>query len=267
MAEILVIIVIALLTAAVAGGGLALVRRTIPRDLLAQHSELAGNLYQGIGVIYGVILAFVVIAAWEEYGKAQAVVVDEATTVLNLARLASGWPAADRAPVKTALSGYVREAIQVEWPAMAHGDLGPASDTRTLNQVWQALNQAEDVAAINDSSYQAAFAEVSALSDARSQRLLLAAAGLPLGMRVVLSIGTIVMIAFTYLFAAQSGRLHGVMVVFFAGLVGLLFLLQYQLQRPYHGVDAVPPTALETVLPQIESGVGLPGMTPLAETS
>ena len=126
MAEIVVIVIVALFTAAVAGGGLALVRRTVPRDLLAQHTELAGNLYQGIGVIYGVILAFVVIAAWEEYGQAQAVVVDEATAILNVARIAYGWPTPDRTNVQTALSGYLREAIQVEWPAMAHGDLSPA---------------------------------------------------------------------------------------------------------------------------------------------
>jgi hypothetical protein len=264
MAEIVIVVVIALFTATVAGGGLALVRRTVPRDLLAEHTELAGNLYQGIGVIYGVILAFVVIAAWEEYGQAQAVVVDEATAVLNVARIAYGWPNPDRTIVQTALSDYVREAVQVEWPAMAHGDLSPAADTRTLNQIWQALNQAKAVAAVNNASYQAAFAEASALSKARSQRLLLAAEGLPLGMRLVLGIGTIVTIVFTYLFAAQSGRLHGVMIVFFAGLVGLLLLLQYQLQRPYHGADAVPPTALETVLTQIETDAGLPGMTPLA---
>lgn len=266
MAEIFVIVVVALLTAAVAGAGLALVRRAVPHDLLAQHTDLAGNLYQGIGVIYGVILAFVVIAAWEEYGQAQAVVVDEATAILNMSRIAYGWPPEERSRIDAALSDYAREAIQVEWPAMAHGDLSPVVDTRTLNQVWQALNQAKAVENLNDASYQAAFAEAGALSDARSRRLLLAAEGLPLGMRVVLSIGTIITIAFTYLFASQSGRLHGVMIVFFASLVGLLILLQYQLQRPYHGVDAVPPAPLETVLTQIESEDGLPGMTPLAET-
>ena len=68
--------------------GLAVVRRSVPHDRLARHTDVAGYVYAVIGVIYAVILAQVVVAAWEEYRDARAIAAAEANAVLNLARLA-----------------------------------------------------------------------------------------------------------------------------------------------------------------------------------
>ena len=106
MTEAVIIAGVVLVVAAVVGAGLVLVRRTVSQQLLARHTDVVGYVYQGVGVIYGVILAFVVIAAWEEYGDAQSATVDEATAVLNLARMANGWPARDRAGMEEALTAY-----------------------------------------------------------------------------------------------------------------------------------------------------------------
>src|ERR687898_1679593 len=100
---VVVIVVMAVLVSLV---GLALVRRMAPIDELAQHTDVAGYVYAVIGVIYAVILAFVVIAAWEEYRDARTAVAGEASAVLNLARSANGWPAGDRANVESALIAY-----------------------------------------------------------------------------------------------------------------------------------------------------------------
>ena len=83
--------------------GLAVVSRSVPHDRLARHTDVAGYVYAVIGVIYAVILAQVVVAAWDEYRDARAVAADEANAVLNLARLAQVWPEADRLRVEDAL--------------------------------------------------------------------------------------------------------------------------------------------------------------------
>src|SRR5688572_13514221 len=83
--------------------GLTIVRRTVPHDRLARHTDIAGYVYAVIGVIYAVILAQVVIAAWEQYRDARAVADDEANAVLNLARLAQIWSEDDRLDVEVAL--------------------------------------------------------------------------------------------------------------------------------------------------------------------
>jgi hypothetical protein len=94
--------------------GLVLVRRTVPSDRLAQHTDDVGYVYAVIGVIYAVLLAQVVVAAWQEYQDARTVVDDEANAVLNLARLAQVWPGEDRERVEDALSAHAQHVAAVD---------------------------------------------------------------------------------------------------------------------------------------------------------
>ena len=261
MNETVAIAFIVVLAVLVSLAGLAVVRRLAPIDQLAQHTDVAGYVYAVIGVIYAVVLALVVIAAWEEYRDARAAVADEASAVLNLARAANGWPAEDRAAVESALVAYARQVVDVEWPAMARGDFGPASDSVTVNQLWQAMNDADASAAAESASYEVALLQLDDLGEARRNRLLFGQEGLPMSMAVILIIGAVVTVGFAYLFAVDNGRLHALMIASLAVLIALLLLLQVQLGMPFQGVSGIEPTAMELVLAEIDSGAGIPGMS------
>ena len=242
--------------------GLVIVRRLAPIDQLAQHTDVAGYVYAVIGVIYAVVLALVVIAAWEEYRDAREAVADEASAVLNLARAANGWPDSDRDVVEPALIAYARQVVDVEWPAMARGDFGPTANTVTVSQLWQALNEADETAAAESASYEIALQQLDDLGEARRNRLLLGEEGLPMSMAVILIIGAVVTVGFAYLFVIDNGLLHALMIASLAVLVTLLLLLQFQLGMPFQGVSAIKPTAMRLVLAEIDSDAGIPGMEP-----
>ena len=140
--------------------------------------DVAGYLYAVVGVIYAVILAFVVIAVLEQSQDAQDAVDTEASAVLNLARMANGWPEDDRSSVQSSLTTYARQVVDVEWPAMARGDFGPASDTITVNQLFHALNEANDTAETKPSSYQVSLLQLD-VADFRDDRV--CAAGRQIG--------------------------------------------------------------------------------------
>jgi hypothetical protein len=262
MNETVTIVFIVLIAVLVSLIGLALVRRMVPINELAQHTDVAGYVYAVIGVIYAVVLALVVIAAWEEYRDAREAVAGEASAVLNLARAANGWPAGDRDEVESALIAYARHVVDDEWPAMTRGDFGPTADTVMVNRLWQALNEADESAAVKSASYEVALQQLDMLSEARRNRLLLGEEGLPMSMAVILIIGAVVTVGFAYLFAVDNGRLHALMITSLAVLVVLLLLLQFQLGQPFQGVSAIEPTAMELVLAEIDSGTGIPGMNP-----
>src|SRR5215216_7100271 len=177
MNETITVVLIVLIAVLVSLAGLALVRRLVPISDLAEHTDVAGYVYAVIGVIYAVVLALVVIAAWEEYRDAREAVADEASAVLNLARAANGWPDSDRDVVEPALIAYARQVVDVEWPAMARGDFGPTADTVTVNRLWQALNEADASAAAKSASYEIALQQLADLGAARRNRLLLGEEG------------------------------------------------------------------------------------------
>jgi hypothetical protein len=236
--------------------GLTIVRRTVPRDRLAQHTDIAGYLYAVIGVIYAVILAQVVIAAWEEYRDARAVADDEANAVLNLARLAQTWPEDDRLQVESALSAYADHVVDVEWPAMAAGEFEESLHTVLIHNLWQSVNRAGLREGNRDPTYATALQQLDALDEARRSRVLLGEDRLPQAMTVTLMIGAIVTVGFSYLFAVDDGWIHALMTASLATLVALLLLLNYQLETPFAGVSAIEPTAMALVRTEIDAGLG-----------
>lgn len=255
VAVILAIVVAALL-------GLTIVRRTVPHNRLAQHTDIAGYVYAVIGVIYAVILAQVVIAAWEEYRDARSVAAAEANAVLNLARLAQVWSVEARLQVEEALSAYAAHVVDVEWPAMAAGEFDESLHTVLIHDLWQSVNRAGSRAGNRDPTYAAALQQLDALDEARRSRVLLGEDRLPQAMTATLIIGAIVTVGFSYLFAVDDGWIHALITASLATLVALLLLLNYQLETPFAGVSAIEPTAMELVRSEIDAGLPATGGEP-----
>jgi hypothetical protein len=252
-------IVIVVAAVLVALFGLALVRRTVPFDRLAQHTDVAGYVYAVIGVIYAVILAQVVIAAWQEYQDARTVAGDEANAVLNLARLAQVWPDEDRARVEDALSTYAKHVVEVEWPAMAQNQFDGSLHTSLVHDLWQAVNEAGARSENLHPVYTASLQQLDALDEARRSRVLLDEDRLPVAMTLTLVIGAVVTVGFSYFFAVEDGWIQGLMTASLTTVVALLLLLEYQLDMPYRGVSAIEPTAMELVLTEIDAGLATTG--------
>jgi hypothetical protein len=259
MSELGALILIVVAAVLLALLGLALVRRTVPRERLARHTDVAGYIYAVIGVIYAVILAQVVIAAWDEYQDARAVADNEANAVLNLARLAQVWSEEDRLQVEEALSAYAEHVVDVEWPAMAAGEFDESLHTVLIHNLWQSVTRAGARAGNRDPTYAAALQQLDGLDEARRSRVLLGQDRLPVAMTVTLIIGAIVTIGFSYLFAIDDGWIHALMTGSLATLVALLLLLNYQLEKPFAGVSAIEPTAMELVRKEIDAGLGAIG--------
>ena len=70
--------------------GLVVVQRLVPSALRQEHNDVAGFIYAVVGVTYAVLLAFVVVAVWEEYERAKDTVETEAN------ELAGNYFLADR---------------------------------------------------------------------------------------------------------------------------------------------------------------------------
>jgi hypothetical protein len=251
MAGPVIVILLIVVVVSIALVGLATVRQLVPRARLAQHTDVAGYVYAVIGVLYAVILSQVVVAAWDEYRDARSVAANEAYAVLNLERLSRSWPDNVREPVREALIAYAKEVIDVEWPAMDSGDYRMAPHGAVAEQLWSVYDRIGQGAEGNSAKYAASLDQLDNLDEARRSRYILGESALPQTMRLTLAIGAVVTVGFAYLFAVESGWLHGTMVASLAVLVALLLLLEYELETPFQGVDSIGPTAMQTVLDDI----------------
>jgi hypothetical protein len=109
--------------------GPALVRRYVALDRLTINNEIAGFKFATVGVLYAVLLAFVVIVVWEKFSDAEANVVREAGAAENLYRLSLGLGDFSGPDLRKAVATYLKAAMADDWPAMEKGIVragGPA---------------------------------------------------------------------------------------------------------------------------------------------
>ena len=85
---------IAFVVAAFGGGsvaGLYLVRRLVPVDRLQKNHEVAGITFGVLGAFYGLVLAFVIVAAWERFNDANNNAHSEATALEAIYKLGTAF--------------------------------------------------------------------------------------------------------------------------------------------------------------------------------
>src|SRR5919112_4478843 len=112
-------VLVVLVVSAAAVAGLMLVQRFVSSELREQHNDVAGFVYAGVGVVYAVLLALVVIAVWEQYQRARETVETEANALAEIAWLAHRLPESERHQLQEQARSYAREVVDQEWPLMA----------------------------------------------------------------------------------------------------------------------------------------------------
>lgn len=250
--ETLTFFLLMLVIVAISLAGLFLVRRTVSRERLSRHTDVAGYVYAVVGVIYGVILAQVVVAGWDDFSEAHTYAASEASAVLNLNRLARTWPDEQRAPVDAALLHYAQQVVEVEWPEMQAGNNTRAMEPGLLNALWSAYDAAARGPVAESASYAASLDQLDSLDEARRNRFLADDSRLPTTMLLTLLVGGAVTVGFSYLFAIEDGWMHGLLTGSLALMLSLLLLLEFQLESPFTGIDAIEPVAMQMVLDELQ---------------
>src|ERR1700761_1438211 len=108
-------------TTLIAMAGPFVVRRRINLDRLTTNNEVAGFKFAVIGVLYAVLLAFVVVISWERFHDAENALALEAGSAATVHRLAGGLGEPATAAVRSNLASYLNSVLADDWPAMVRG--------------------------------------------------------------------------------------------------------------------------------------------------
>jgi hypothetical protein len=227
--------------------GLILVQRLVPSTLREEHNDVAGFIYAVVGVMYAVLLAFVVIVVWQDYQEAKDTVESEANELAGVYFLADRFPDPERAHIQGLARSYARVVVEEEWSLMERGETSPRA-TSVLRELRVSVLNIDANTGPEQVLYDQALTRLHQMSDARGLRLLETTEGLPGILWVVLVGGGVVTVCFTYLFGLKNNVAHVLMVAALTLLVcGILFTIG-ALEYPFAGVSKVQPNAFEEVL-------------------
>jgi hypothetical protein len=241
-------------------GGLTLVQFLVPAASRQKHNDVAGFIYAVLGVIYAVLLALVVIAVWEDFGRARETVEAEANATAEIFWLAHRLPEPERHRLQELSRSYAREVVHKEWPLMREGqaplmEQGQATPTgwALIDDIRATLQGFEPRAPAEEALYAEGLDQVEGLADARRMRLVAAHEGIPAVLWVVLVMAGVAAVGFTYLFGLESTWAHRLMVAALAGVIGLVLFTIGAMEHPFSGGARIGTGAFELILERFET--------------
>ncbi|MEH3142526.1 MAG: DUF4239 domain-containing protein [Mycobacterium kyogaense] len=228
-------------------GGLVLFRKAMSHTRLETANPVSSAVFQVAGVLYAVLVAFVVVVVWEQMGDAEDASGKEASAVADLLRDSTALPAANRDEVERSLIAYTRNVIDNEFPRMRRGE--PISEqSEALDNVWNAYLKVQPETRNEIAFFDHAIVRLNDLSANRKLRVSTGEASVPAELWVLLIGGGGVLMAFTYLFGTRDLLVHGLAIGLTASLLAFVMYLIFALEHPYVGALSVQPTAFVNVL-------------------
>ena len=235
-----------------AAGGLILVQRLVPIAVRRQHNDVAGFIYAVLGVVYAVLLGLMVVAVWEEWNTALRTVDDEASALAEIFWLADRMPESEGHHIQELIRSYARVVVDEEWPLMERKKSSPRA-WAVLDEIRASLQGFDPSTPAQQVLYEQGLQQGGDLAEARGERLLDAEEGVPAILWVVLIVGGVEVVGFTYLFGLESTTVHVLMVASLTLIIALVLFTVAALDYPFKGDVRIGPDAFEQVLGRFKS--------------
>jgi len=240
--------------AVVAGLALALVHHVAKKSLLADSGR-GRPMIQVTGTMFAVVLAFVILAAFQTYNGARGGAQSEAAAVLDMSRAAALYPPGQRDQLRSDFVCYGRAVAEQEWPAMAHGHSSPLVD-RWINSYRAVFARLDLSSPRQQLTFQELLNQAATRTAGRQQRLAEDTGSVPTPLWLALVFAGCVAIALQLSMADPREKvgIQSVLVAGFAGVVVAGLLIVNFLDHPYQRhTGGIQPTAMRQTLVMIRT--------------
>lgn len=234
--------------------GLALTRKTIYNRFRISEgtNETINGVFAGVGVIYGLLVGLVAVAAWDNYQSADAITSKESANVAALYRDVSALSQPTKGQLQYHLKSYLNYVIKVAWPAHKRGE-SPRQGTKILSK-FHAVLATYHPRNIEQTTLQAeALTAFNKLIEARRARLDAINTAIPDVFWVTMVAGTFITIFISYFFHVSSRHLHLLLVAIFSGFVGCVLFLIAAVDNPFRGQVSVSSGAYELLYSTLDA--------------
>jgi hypothetical protein len=219
-------------------------------DRLPDFKGVSPGLLSPLGVIFGLLVAFLAAQIWGDVDRANTAVNREASGLRAVVLLSPSFPGEPGERLRELVREQIHAAETVEWPAMAHKK---ASISMIPTPLSQALQATIALAPRGEGQMAAQREIVTALEnalDARRQRILVSRSEvnwvkwMSLFIQAICTLTTIAMVH------SDNRKAARIALGLFSTAIAVSILLLLSHDRPFTGQLAVKPAALLQVEPQ-----------------
>ncbi len=220
------------------------VMRSFVRNRIGDtNNDVVGYILSCYCVFYGLLLGLLAVAAYQNLGEVERIVVREASSLGALYSDVSSYPEPDGENLRWLLRDYCRFVIKYSWPAQRKGLIDDGGMTR-LVALQEKLSVFEPQTKAQEILHAETMRQYNQLLEYRRMRLYAVNTGIPAVMWYVVIVGSIINISLVWLFDMRlvTHLFLGGLLAFFIGSV--IFLIAV-MDNPFRGEVSIPATAYE----------------------
>ncbi|WP_237568677.1 bestrophin-like domain [Mycolicibacterium lacusdiani] len=207
-----------------------------------------------VALVYGALLGFTVVVAWEQFSSAEATVSLEASTLTTMYRQTVGMPQPEQRLLREAVRNYT-VSVSEEWDSQYEGDANDSARS-AITDMYRILGHQGAVKATSplDAEF---LKQLSELAADRNARFLDAKPRIPGLLWGGLLFGGLLLISMLAMSRPVDRRVHVVLTSSVGVLLGLLLFIVFWLDRPFGrdlGVTPAPFSDAQLTFDAIDEG-------------
>lgn len=225
-------------------------RKMVAEDLKDQH-EVTDPYSQFVGMLFAVLMGFMVADAMSRFADARHTVQMEASAIANVFRTADGLPNDDQKKVRGLCLDYVKSVTYDEWPKLK--DHKTSSESwHVYRKLWRKCSEYEPQTGRQTNAQSAMLTAMCLVGDCRRMRQDTLHNGMPPVLWFILAIGGIATITFTYFFTTRRIEIQTTMVAIVSLVICLNIFLLASYNDPFSGDLMIDPGVFETQIKLFE---------------
>ena len=240
-------LIVSAITTFVALVGLHFVRKKYSTEVLKENHEVAAIIFNAFGLFYGVIMAFVVFVTWSGYDDATKNLQMEANEADDLFHITKAFPEPAGRMIRQGLMDYTASVYKDELKGMSEGDISLHSN-RAMVRLLTVFYQIDEKSVPNRELYAESLTRLNNLAQYRRIRIFAGNDTIPLAVWLVLLVGGVITISYTYFFGMKNIKSQYLMTAALTVTITLILVLIYILDHPFTGTSKVSVEPLRQVM-------------------
>lgn len=208
-------------------------------------NTVLGFLLNAFALYFGVLLALLSIAVFENHNKAEDTVIGEAASLIKLFRELRGYPEPMQKQLSGLLDRYVDEVIGPGWEYQARGKANP-KEVQVLGEFHRIVAEFQPSNVGEAARYGETLRVLDNFVEARRVRISSATQAIPRIMWFIVLIGAVMNVAVIWMFDLRPST-HAVIGCTISLFVGLVIYMVAVLDAPFKGRDGLKPDAIASV--------------------
>lgn len=207
------------------------------------HNSKISPFITVVGLIYGALLGFIIVVAWQQSSSAETTVATEASTLTTMYRQTVAMPEPEQTQLKQLLRQYTSAVIGAEWAQQGSGE---ASDSAraAITGMYRIVGGQQP--SVESSPIHPAFInELTQLGSNRTMRIVNARPRIPTLLWSVLISGGVVLVALTGFLRLGNTTGHVIVTSVTAILLGLLLSIAFSLDHPFRSDGGITPAPFQ----------------------